>query len=213
MQSASSIFDFGSSDFMSKLLTSVAWSVILTHEQIHLHCSVVVLSILQTRYYRLPTKLWEGNVFKPVCNSVHRGGGSPLWMETPSPRDPTGQRLPRLTSSGGHWSGRYVFYWIAYLLFLNLFKSNILIERELLLCGISNIYTSCWSVLSCLTKKKQISLKWVLIIKKTSFIIFHVGWSKFKVSLQRLKILIDKYFWSKLKRSHKWSVGGRSGYD
>ena len=167
MQSASSIFDFGSSDFMSKLLTSVAWSVILTHEQIHLHCSVVELSILQTRYYRRPTKLWEGNVFTPVGNSVHRGRGSPLWMETPSPRDPPGQRPPRLTSSGGHWRAWYGSYWNAFLLFLNLGKSsNILIERELLLCGISDIYTSCWSVLSFLTKKKQISLKWVLIIKK-----------------------------------------------
>ena len=28
-------------------------------------------------YYRPQTKLWEGNVFTPVCDSVHRGEG--LW--------------------------------------------------------------------------------------------------------------------------------------
>ena len=77
------------------------------------------------------TKLRQGNVFTPVCHSVHRGvsapvhagihallgrhpspGQSPLpWADTPSP--------------GGHCSGRYASYLNAFLLDKNFdFKKN-----------------------------------------------------------------------------------------
>ena len=86
----------------------------------------------QLYIYRPPTKLWEGNVFTPVCHSVQwevvspLGGdsldGEPLldivypWTEiVPGQRPPWTETPPGLTSSGGHRSGRYASYWNAYL--------------------------------------------------------------------------------------------------
>ena len=45
-----------------------------------------------THYYRLQTKLREGNVFKPVFHSVHRSG--PSLRQRPPDRGPSGQRPP-----------------------------------------------------------------------------------------------------------------------
>ena len=68
-------------------------------------------------------KLRQGNVFKPICGSVHIGGSlsgrtppplrDPLWTETPLVRDPTPprQRPPHRTVM----SGRYATYWNAFL--------------------------------------------------------------------------------------------------
>ena len=53
-------------------------------------------------YYRLQTKLREGNVVTPVCHSVHRGEGISLtetawrvtpWIETPPDIDPLDRDL------------------------------------------------------------------------------------------------------------------------
>ena len=46
---------------------------------------MLVISNGQSYCYHLPTKLWEGNVFfwvmsSLVSHSVHRGGGSPMWL-------------------------------------------------------------------------------------------------------------------------------------
>ena len=84
-----------------------------------------------TFYYRLQTKLREGNVFIPVCDSVHRGvcipacngrGCLPLgpwvctcpWADIPLSRHPPGQSplghtLPQTaTEAGGtHPTGMY----------------------------------------------------------------------------------------------------------
>ena len=65
----------------------------------------------------------EGNVFRSVwCHSVHgRGVGDradPHYRGRPSSTarpPPSRGRPPVLTSSGGHCSGRYVFYWTAFL--------------------------------------------------------------------------------------------------
>ena len=86
----------------------------------------------QLYIYRPPTKLWEGNVFTPVCHSVQwevvspLGGdsldGEPLldivypWTEiVPGQRPPWTETPPGLTSSGGHRCGLYASYWNAYL--------------------------------------------------------------------------------------------------
>ena len=78
----------------------------------------------------LPTAK-EGNVFRSVCHSVHRGvciqGGSASrvkggWADPPLglPRRPlrsaseSGSQV--MTSSGGHCSSRYTSYWNAFLL-------------------------------------------------------------------------------------------------
>ena len=56
-------------------------------------------------WYRPQTKLREGNVFTPVCDSVHKEG---LW-----PWGGTCQGAPRTVTSG-----RYASYWNAFLFFL-----------------------------------------------------------------------------------------------
>ena len=81
----------------------------------------------QADYYRPPTKLWEGNVFKGVCVFTDGGyacsqvlsGGWYAWSRGSgySPLDmghgrgvgthPWKVHPPILTSSGGHQSGRY----------------------------------------------------------------------------------------------------------
>ena len=75
-----------------------------------------------TNDYRPQTKLREGNVFKPVCHSVHRGrvsacgfgGCLPLG---PGVHPPLG-RHPQpdtLRCRDDHRSGRYGFHWNAFL--------------------------------------------------------------------------------------------------
>ena len=70
-----------------------------------------------------PTKLRQGNVFKPICGSVHIGGSlsgrtpprseTPPGQRPPLVRDPTPprQRPPNRTVT----SGRYATYWNAFL--------------------------------------------------------------------------------------------------
>ena len=60
-----------------------------------------VSDILNEKYYCcLPTKLWEGKYFHR-CLPVSKG----VWFQR---GDMVYSTLPYLTSSGGHWSGRYV---------------------------------------------------------------------------------------------------------
>ena len=47
------------------------------------------------------TKLWQGNVFTPVCHSLHRGISASVhaeihtpWADTPLSRHPPGRHLP-----------------------------------------------------------------------------------------------------------------------
>ena len=59
-------------------------------------------------------KLWEGNVFTPVCHSVQSG-----WRGSPGitpPPPPPGQRPSILIFRGDNRSGRYASYWNAFLL-------------------------------------------------------------------------------------------------
>ena len=44
--------------------------------QITIRLNIIMLVVI--------TKLWEGNVFTPVCHSVHRGGGGSLFKGPPS---------------------------------------------------------------------------------------------------------------------------------
>ena len=70
--------------------------------------------------YRPQTKLWEGNVFTPVCQSFYSQGGSLydgtscLTETPPRDRDPPPPCAVK--------SGRYASYWNAFL-FLLFFKS------------------------------------------------------------------------------------------
>ena len=59
----------------------------------------------------------EGDVFRSVwCHSVHgRGLGDRADPHYRGRPPPSRGRPPVLTSSGGHCSGRYVFYWSAFL--------------------------------------------------------------------------------------------------
>ena len=89
--------------------------------------------------------LGQGNLFTPVCHSVHRGRGSAQtpWMQTPPgcrapelSRSPKLGRPPRCRPTRS-WaeppdadpllrstSGRYASYWNAYLLYLSLCRKN-----------------------------------------------------------------------------------------
>ena len=75
--------------------------------------------------------LRQGNVFTPVCNSVHGGMSAPLHAgiyplgRTPPCRHPPGHTPPRQTSPLGHYgirstttNGRYASYLNAYLFFV-----------------------------------------------------------------------------------------------
>ena len=61
-----------------------------------------VFTLIVWSFYRPKTKLWEGNVFTPVCHSVHRAEGvylSACWDthtpgQTPPGKHPTGQTPP-----------------------------------------------------------------------------------------------------------------------
>ena len=54
------------------------------------------------------TELRQGNVFTPVCHSVHRGGG----------QTPPGRPIPYVVHAGiRSTSGRYASYWNAILLY------------------------------------------------------------------------------------------------
>ena len=70
-------------------------------------------------YYRPQTKLRKGNVFTPVCHSVHIGGVHPPLADTPLSRHPPGRHPPgRHPCPGdGHCSGQYASYWNAFLFF------------------------------------------------------------------------------------------------
>ena len=68
----------------------------------------------RSSYYRPQPKLRQDNVFTPVCDSVHREGGSL------SGRPPPGQRPPPTPppldrDSRTVTSRRYAFYWNAFL--------------------------------------------------------------------------------------------------
>ena len=75
--------------------------------------------------------LGQGNIFAPVCHSVHRGGGT--WAGTPQQVQPPGRYTPRAGTPPGRYtpwagtppwamhagirstSGRYTSYWNAFL--------------------------------------------------------------------------------------------------
>ena len=73
------------------------------------------------------TKLRQGNVFTPVCHSLHRGGGGSL---SGRPRtEPPRQRIPwtvtpRQSAPCTVKSGRYASYWNAFLFHLVLLKGK-----------------------------------------------------------------------------------------
>ena len=86
------------------------------------------------------TKLRQGNVFTPVCHSVHRGSAIPPWADTPGqtpprqtpPRQtppgqtPPGQILPlgRHPPRAVHACTRYASYWNAILFVIFIFKTT-----------------------------------------------------------------------------------------
>ena len=69
--------------------------------------------------YRPQTNLRKGNVFTPVCDSVHRGGVHPPGRHRPPP--------------DGHCSGRYASYWNAFLWKLVLILSDLAYDIEMAL--------------------------------------------------------------------------------
>ena len=109
-------------------------------------CTSVVQSIQKLHCYQPQRSCGQGNIFTPVCNSVHRGRGvclSAYWDTTPPsgpgrpnpPQNqtppPTGQTLPpgpdttprtrqthppEADSCIRSTSGRYASYWNAFLL-------------------------------------------------------------------------------------------------
>ena len=104
-----------------------------------------VFTLIVWSFYRPKTKLWEGNVFTPVCHSVHRAEGvylSACWDthtpgQTPPGKHPTGQTPPwanthpwadtppgRHPPPGGHCRGRYASYWNAFLFILHRDRLN-----------------------------------------------------------------------------------------
>ena len=86
-------------------------------------------------YYRPQQELRKGNVFTPVCDSVHKrrvvwadtpqadtpspSGQTPPWADTPQ-ADPTLGQTPTWADfpQDGHCSGRYASYWNAFLLIM-----------------------------------------------------------------------------------------------
>ena len=109
------------------------------------NCVTVQMSNWQMSLFQFllsATKLWQGNVFTPVCHSIHRGGCLPLdlggmsatppWADTHPGRHPSvdtspGRHPPAQCMLGyilpcavdaGIWStsGRYASSWNAYLL-------------------------------------------------------------------------------------------------
>ena len=69
--------------------------------------------------YRQQTKLLKGNVFTPVCHSVH-GGGSAFGsgVDTPWTPSPLADTPWADTPPDGRYSGRYAFYWNAFLFYM-----------------------------------------------------------------------------------------------
>ena len=94
-------------------------------------------------YYRPQRSCGQGNIFAPVCHSVHRGGVclSACWDTTPPPwsrhlpeqtpprsRHPLPQTPPppRRDADSGIWSmsGRYASYWNAFLLTIHFLSTE-----------------------------------------------------------------------------------------
>ena len=76
--------------------------ILFTEQRIHFlpewSFRLKVIKVNTVDHYRPQTKLREGNVFTPVCDSVHRGEGVSVYGDAldrePSDRDPPGQRPP-----------------------------------------------------------------------------------------------------------------------
>ena len=82
------------------------------------------IPFLKSVYYRPQRSCGKGNIFAPVCHSVHKGGGGgiPEGTETDPPppgadTTPPGTRPPpqEADSSIRSTSGRYASYWNAFL--------------------------------------------------------------------------------------------------
>ena len=101
----------------------------------YIYSTTIITLVANCHYYRLPTKLREGNVFTHVYHSVHRGGGRmmslPVWLPGPmflqegvptggwgggSVYSGLGTPIPVPRSSGSRQSGWSAYYWNAFLL-------------------------------------------------------------------------------------------------
>ena len=106
-----------------------------------LHVSVIV-DVCEVYVYRPQRSCGQGNIFTPVCHSVHRGGGLPqcvMGCHPPHPRSrhPPEQTPPEQTPPGADppsspeqtppreadssirsTSGRYASYWNAFLFYM-----------------------------------------------------------------------------------------------
>ena len=69
--------------------------------------------------YRSPTKLWEGNVFSPVCLSITRDALD-LAIQGPTPKPPPPGMVLQCTATGCEFHLRL----ICFVLFLVFFKIN-----------------------------------------------------------------------------------------
>ena len=77
-------------------------------------------------HYRPQRSCGQGNIFTPVCHSVHRGGALPQCMlgyqhppdHTPPPPEQTPPPPREADSSIRSTSGRYASYWNAFLLYI-----------------------------------------------------------------------------------------------
>ena len=124
------------------------------------------LELLHCKFLPSQTKLQKGNVFMPVCHSVHRWGRCtppgrhPLPGIPPPPpplgRHPRGQTslLGRHPPPDGHCSKRYASYWNAFLFSLDLLlHTNLFIHFDIvfdlafvhfrLLCFVVDPLTRC----------------------------------------------------------------------
>ena len=105
-----------------------------------------VPTIIVQYYCRPQTKLWKGNVFTPVCDSVHRGVCTPPtdqadtqnqadtpWTRQAPPLDQADTPRPGRnlsdqvdTPKDGHCSGQYASYWNAFLFVKQMYSLFIL---------------------------------------------------------------------------------------
>ena len=105
---------------------SACWEIRATSGQYASYWNAFLLVINSTSYWP-QRSCGQGNIFTPVCHSVHRGGFclSARWdttpphpgADTPPGPDPPGADTPReADSSIRSTSGRYASYWNAFLL-------------------------------------------------------------------------------------------------
>ena len=72
--------------------------VFLNHKKLkHKIPNICIINQIRLLFYLPQMKFRKGNVFTPVCDSVHRGRYIPPWAETPSRETPPADTPPGQT--------------------------------------------------------------------------------------------------------------------